>query len=486
MRFLRRSLVGIFLLSVTLALLALAGRTVFDAVDERLNAEPRGFPERERVIAANVIEVVPETIAPVLTVFGELRSQRTLELRSGVTGNVTWVAPDFVDGGTVAAGQTLLRIDPASAQAALDRAGADRQDAVAELRDAERALALANDERAAAEEQAGLRAQALARQQDLATRGVGTAANVEAAELALSSARQAVLSRRQAVAQAEARIDQARTRLARVDISLAEAQRALDDTEIAARFAGSLADVSVIEGGRVTANEQLARLIDPDRLEVQFRVSTSQYARLLDDGGRLRDAPVTVTLDVSGVDIAASGTITREGAAVAAGQTGRVLFATLDAAPGFRPGDFVVVSVEEPPLPFVARLPASALGSDETVLALGEEDRLEPVPVTLLRRQGDDVLIRSGDLPGRLIVAERSPLLGAGIKVRPIRPGAGEMAADAPPAMLRLDPERKARLIAFVEGSRMPDEAKNRILSQLEQDEVPAAMVDRIESRMGS
>lgn len=485
MRFLRRSLVGLFLLSVTLVVLAMAGQTVRGAIEERRNAEGRAFPQRERVLAVNVVAYTPETITPELTIFGELRSQRTLELRAGVGGTVMWVAPEFVEGGTVTAGQPLLRIDEADARATFDRAMADSQDAEAELRDAERGLILAQDELAAADAQSALREQALTRQRDLQTRGVGTAANVEDAELAVSSAWQSVLSRRQALAQAEARVDQARTRQARGNISLAEAQRTLDDTEISARFAGTLSGVTVIDGGRVTPNEQIAQLVDPSQLEVSFRVSTSQYARLLDDEGRLKRAPVAVTLDVSGVDLRASGVITRESAAVAEGQTGRLLFATLQEAPAFRPGDFVTVRVEEPPLQWVARVPATALAADNSVLAIGEEERLEIVYVDLLRRQGDDVLIRSRDLVDRTIVAERSPILGAGIKVRPISPDAAG-AEPEPPAMVTLEPDRKARLVAFVEASRMPAEAKTRILGQLDQAEVPAAMVARLESRMGS
>ena len=52
-------------------------------------------------------------------------------------------------------------------------------------------------------------------------------------------------------------------------------------------------------------------------------------------------APVTVTLDVGG-DLRADGRITRESAAVGEGQTGRLIFARLDAA-GAPPGDFVTV-----------------------------------------------------------------------------------------------------------------------------------------------
>ena len=44
----------------------------------------------------------------------------------------------------------------------------------------------------------------------------------------------------------------------------------------------------------------------------------------------------------------------------------------------------------------------------------------------------------------------------------------------------------RAKIRAFVEANaRMPDEAKARILAQLEQEKVPAQVVRRIEERMG-
>ncbi|SEW38871.1 RND family efflux transporter, MFP subunit [Cognatiyoonia koreensis] len=485
MRFLRRSLLGVFLLSITLALLAFAGNTVRVAVQDRMNAEPRSFPERERVFAVNIVEIEPQTIEPVLTVFGELRSQRSIDLRSAVGGTVLEADPSLIEGGVVTAGQLLMRIDPKTAQASRDRVAADLQDAQAELRDAERGLVLAEDELTAAQAQAELRAQALTRARDLETRGVGTTAAVETAELAESSANAAVLSRRQALAGAEARVDQAATRLARAEIDLAEADRALDETEIFAVFDGTLSDVTVALGGRVTPNERFATLLDPTQLEVAFRVSTSQYARLLSGEGNLIAAPIKVMLDASGIGIEASGVITREGAAVGAGQTGRLIFARLDSAAGFRPGDFVTVSVNEPALDNVALVPATAVAADGTVLVVNDEDRLEVRQTEVKRRQGDDVIIAAAGLVGERIVAERSPLLGAGIGVRPIT-GGESMDEPAAPETVVLDAERRAKLVAFVTDSRMPEEAKTRLIGQLEQDEVPAETIARLESRMGT
>src|SRR6056297_2111059 len=306
MRFLTRSLIGLFLMAATLGLFAFAGATVFEAVQTRMSEEPQSRPARERVFAANVVEVEPRTITPELETFGEVQSRRTLELRASASGAVIWLDERFESGGAVEEGDLLLRIDPRDAQSALDTAEADLAEAEADLAEAERAVELARDELAASEDQAALRERALARQRDLAERGVGTAAAVETAELAASQAGGAVLAARQAVAAAEARVDQTSNALTRAGIARDETARRLTETRITADFAGRLSGVDVVEGGLVSVNERLADLVDADALEVAFRVSTPQYARLLSDAGALISAPVRVTLDTFGANITTS------------------------------------------------------------------------------------------------------------------------------------------------------------------------------------
>ncbi|WP_397543619.1 HlyD family efflux transporter periplasmic adaptor subunit [Roseovarius salis] len=484
MRFLRQSLTGLFLLSLTLGLLGYAGKLVFDAVQERMAEEPRVPDRRERIFAVSVVEARERTIAPVLTAYGEIQSRRTLEIRARTTGTLVELADSFEEGGTVEKGQLLARVDPADAEFALARAKSELTDSKAEKREAQRALELARDELAAAEEQAALRQKAYRRQADLQERGVGTAAAVEQAELAAAQARQAVIARRQALAVAEARVDQAETRLARSEIALDEAERRLADTRIIAEFSGTLSDVTIVQGGRVSANERLGTLVDGNSLEVSFRVSTTQYSRLIDGSGNLLRLPVTARLDALGLDLAAKGVISREGAAVGEGATGRLVFARLFEAPAMKPGDFVTVEVEEPPLDRVVRLPAAALGPDGTVLVLDEDNRLAEQDVTLVRRQGDDILVRGEDLPGARVVAERTPLLGAGIKVRPL--DREETARDVHDNTLELSEDRRARLKAFVqENAGMSEAVKTRLLGELDRPRVPAQVVERLERRMG-
>lgn len=484
MRFLRQSLTGLFLLSLTLGLLVYAGQIIFSAVQERMADEPRMPERRERVFAVNVVDAREQTVTPVLTAYGEIQSRRTLEIRAKTTGTLVTLADNFEEGGVVEEGQLLAQVDPADAEFALNRAESELTDAKAEKNEAVRALELAQDELAAAEEQATLQEKAYQRQVDLEDRGVGTSAAVETAELAAAQARQAVIARRQALAVAEARIDQAETGLARARIAFDEAERRLEDTRIVAGFSGTLSDVSVVEGGLVSANEQLGTLVDGNALEVSFRVSTPQYGRLLNDSGDLLKAPVSALLSVYGLDLEAKGVISREGAAVGEGSTGRLLFARLYEAPAMKPGDFVTVRIEEPPLEQVVRLPASALGPDGNVLVLDEENRLETLPVTVMRRQGDDILVRGDALPDARVVVERTPLLGEGIKVRPLNPGAEAEAED--PGTLELTAARRERLMEFVQASGdMSAAVKRRLLGQLEQARVPARVVERLERRMG-
>lgn len=484
MRFLRQGFMGLFLLAVTVALLVSAVQVFTSALSERANRETRPPQQRERVFTVNVQLAAPSVVTPRLQAFGEIQSQRSLDIRAPSGGTIVTLSDAFRDGGRVRKGQLLAQLDTADAEDELARVESDLGSARSEVIEAQRGLELAREEWSAATAQIDLRERALARQRDLESRGVGTSAAIETAELNLSNARQQELARRQAVAQSEALVSRSTSVVERTEIAQVEAARNLAERQIISEFDGTLAEVAVVEGGVVSANERLARLIDPNALEVSFRVSTSQYARLLNQEGDLRGAEVAVQLDVSGFQLQASGQISRDSAAVGEGLTGRLIFANLNEARGLKPGDFVSVAVEEEPLRNVVELPSSALDAQGRVLVVGEGERLEAVPVQLLRRQGDQVLVAGQAIAGRSVVTQLTPLLGAGIRVKPV----GESVPEEPaaPAMVELTDERRAKLLAFVEGNqRMPADRKQRILDQLAQPLVPTQVVDRLEQRMG-
>lgn len=487
MRFLTRSLIAVFLAALALGLLAYAAGMVRDTLEARAAREAMPRLARERVFAARLVTLEPGPVAPVLSAFGEVVSRRTLELRAPVAGTVLALAEGFEEGAEVRAGAVLVRLDPADALAARDLARTDLAAGEDEAREAARALELARLDRTESEAQQDLRRRAFERQQELGSRGIGAASAAEEAELAFAAARAALISRQQAEAAAEARVANAATALARQRIALAEAERALAETEITARFDGVLGATSAVAGSHVGLNEVLASVIDPQALEVAFRLSTVQYLRLIDAEGALVPAAVEIALDLGAGEVVSPGVLSRVAPSVGAGQSGRLVYARLDAPRGFRPGDFVTVRVTEPVLEGVSVLPAAAVDAQGGVLVLGADDRLEEGRVEIVRRQGGAVIVRSGALAGREIVALRSPLLGAGIRVRPQRDTESAGAPDAPaapagPAMVALDPERRAALIARIEASsRMPEAMRTRILAQLAEETVPAALLERLE-----
>ena len=326
MRFFRKGLVGLFLLTLSIGILAYAGYTVSSAVKDRISKKPRIPQKKERVFTVNVVSSAPETIVPFLSAFGEIQSRRSLDLRMATSGQVIKLSENFVEGGQVKSGEILVQLSKADALSALQKAETDLIDAKTEVLEAERAIDLVKDELKSANDQADLRTQALTRQIDLKNRGVGTAAAVEVAELAASSANQAILAKRSSFDRAKARQAQAQTRLARVQLAVSDAKRFLKETTLIAEFDGVLSDITLVKGGLVSPNERLGRLIDPMALEVAFRISTEQYARLLNDNGDLFKGKAELSM---GANFTADAELSRDSGSVAAGQSGRLVFAKI-------------------------------------------------------------------------------------------------------------------------------------------------------------
>ena len=492
MKFLSRSLSGLFLFALTLGILLLAGGQIFTAMRDAQNESVAGRTPKERMFSVNVDTLESVTAKPVITSYGTVESWRSLELRTSVAGTLVELAPEFRDGGVVTAGQVLFQIDPSKLETAAALAEIDLAEAKAEVADASAALLLTQSEINAAEAQLELRTQGLVRQQDLQARGVSTDPEVEAAILAQSAAETSLVGREQAYAQAVTRASRSEITLDRKEIALVEARRIMAEATVTASFDGVMSDVTAVLGRLVSSNEKLGTLIDPAALEASFRVSNTQFARLLDDDGQLRTSKVHLILVHGSTRVEVDGKIERAGAEVGDGQIGRLLYARLLSADAsvLRPGDFLTVEIPEPPLENVAIIPASAATADGRILLLGEGDRLEEVTVKILRRQGDEIIV-SGAPFDRMYVIERSSQIGAGIQVKPLEPVSAEdaaAAAAAPPAepeMIALDDERRAKLIAFIEANEnMAADSKARVLGELAAPEVSLELVERFEAKM--
>ncbi|PTV96457.1 biotin/lipoyl-binding protein [Rhodobacter aestuarii] len=488
MKSINRAAFGVAIWGISLALLLVAGNMIYSAATGP-RITPPGKTPRERAYSVTVAPLVAQEVTPIITAYGLVESGRSLELRSAVAGTVVELSPNFRDGGAVAAGELLFRIDPARLESAVALAANDLREAEAELAEAGSALELARMEAAVAQEQRDIRAEAATRQKGLADRGVSTAADLEAAKLAKAAAEQTWVNRLQIVAGDEARLAQAKITLDRRKIALADAERALRDATVSAPFAGQVTEVAAVEGRLVSANEKLASLLDPAALEVAFRVTNTQFSRLLNGQGNLRKAEVTIRAQSGQQSSTWQATLERAGAETGTGQVGRLVYARLvEPDPTqIRPGDFVSVEVAEKPLSNVAMIPAAAASADGRILLLGEGNRLEEVQAKLLRQQGDRLIV--GEVPfGRSYVERRALQLGAGIQVTPVGPPPAPGAAPAPAPeaeTVTLNPERRAKIIAFIEASAtMKPEMREKFLEELSREAVPRATVEKFEAKM--
>jgi RND family efflux transporter MFP subunit len=376
-------------------------------------------PPRERVWVVEAARVAFADVRPELSLFGEVVAAREVALRALVAGPVQAVSERFVDGGTVAAGEVLVTIDPfdfeqdvAERRAELDEARARLAEMTAGL-GGERAM-LEEDRR-----QLELTRRDVERRESLLGSAVSEK-GLDEARLSLSRAEAQRLLREQAIATMEARIDQQHAVIARTQAALARARRGLADATLKAPFDGYLADIAAQPGEQLGRGERVARLIDSSRLEVRCHLSDAQFGRAfagLDAEERVARVRWRIGDEVREFD-AVIDRIDSEIDPTTGGMTafarivdhGKAAFASL------RPGAFVEVVVPDRLYRQVARLPATALHGDDTVYAV-VEGRLEPRAVELLRRYGETVLVVGEIAEGEEVATTRFTEIGPGVRV---------------------------------------------------------------------
>jgi membrane fusion protein, multidrug efflux system len=489
---LRRALIGLTLMAITLALL---GAGVWRLMDAREGADSRKrSPTSERVHTVNVETFEAVDATAYLIVYGEIRSWRTLELRAPAAGRLIEMDEQARDGANVSASQLLFVIDPADPQARQNDAKAGVTEATTEVAEAGEAVLAAEQELQAAARQLALRRQSLKRQSGLLAKGYATKADIEAAQLSLASADQSVLNRSQMVITARKRVERASAKLERAQNTLNDAIREVGETRVRTPFAGLLTGVDATLGRLVGVNEKLADVIDPTALEAVFRVSNRQFARLVDARGKVVKLRLRVGLRLGEKTVFVPGVLDRVDAVVGAGQSGRLMFARLQTSNDtvLRPGDFVTVEIEEVPLQGVADVPATAVSEDGRVLVLADDGRLREARAVIARRQGERIFLR--DVPfGTRYVTERLPQLGAGVRVRASaelatatsKGDAGSVRSAPSTEDIALEPGRRERLVkAVTAAKRMPAERRARMLEMLARERVPKRLVERIEQRL--
>ena len=335
------------------------------------------------VVSVVVADPRPESL-PVYTQ-GTVEARRSIRLIAEVAGKVDRTADNFVEGDFFARGDTLLHIEQADYEFAIARARS--QVAAAEQRVAEE-------------------------------RGRNRQAQREWRELGTDEAN-ALFLRKPQLKAAEAALEAAKA-------DLAAAELALSRTQIRAPFDGRIAERKVELGQYVAPGTEVAQIYATDVVDVALPLNDSQMAALnlpLYAGDALAQ-PVTLSARFGGGDWQWSATIRRVDAVV--DRQARVVNVIAEVRQPFQPnpmgrppltpGMFVKAEIPTPPRSAIVKLPAAALRSDDSVLVVNDQQRLERQVVNVIRRSEQWAWVDGLD-KGAVIIREQSGLLVAGLKV---------------------------------------------------------------------
>ena len=492
MNFLLRSFLGLIILSITLGFLIFGSFVLIEALKKRSEKSDNRRFQKERVFAVNVETLNKQIASPKILSYGEIYSKRMLEIRPLVSGRLDYVSEKFVEGGYVKSGDILFRLNQKDYLNELEIAEIDLEDTKAQLSEAISKLDYANLEFEVSESQLNLRKNALDRQTQLAESGLITSSQLENTQLAYSSSKQQFLNKQNLVKSSKNAIDKLKIQLKRRSISIDKAKRNLDETEIKAPFDGIIASVNILPGSVINKNEKLGTLLDPNSLEVMFNLSANEFARVIDKDGKLLNLDITAYLKLSNNDIPFSGKIERINPEIMNIGSGRKLFASINLGENktLRPGDFVVLEIKEPSLKNITVLPSSAVTIDGKIFILEEDNRLKEIEVTILRRQGNEVIV-SGAPTDKEYVMQRSPQLGNGLKIKPLRKKDREISNSVNLSknneLVIISPEKQKKLINILDKlDRMPKSVKDRLYEEINSGKIKAKTLRRLEKNMGN
>ncbi len=367
-------------------------------------------PERAEIVprpaAVFVTEAESAEIQLVVRTQGEVKPFIEIDLVSQVSGRITYVNPDFVNGGFFEAGETLVQLEDADYRLAVTRASAlvaqRRQQLIREEAEAELAL----------EEWEAL--------------GDG-----EASALTLR----------------EPQMAEAQAQLAAAEASLAEARLNLSRTRISAPFDGRVRMKNADLGQFVGPGARLGQVFATDRVEISLPLTNVELATLnmplaFQATERNPGPAVELSASLAGNLHTWEGRVVRTDSAIDP-QT-RTMSAIVEVADPYGAaaqaagaplavGLFVNANIEGREIDYAYALPRSALRGSSEVYVAERDGTLSIRQVTVADSSSERVVVTSGVTAGDRVVV--SPLRGAanGMLIRALGP-------DGEP----LDPEPEA------------------------------------------
>ncbi|MCB1458344.1 MAG: efflux RND transporter periplasmic adaptor subunit [Nitratireductor sp.] len=372
------------------------------------------------VYTVDTVTVERADYRPVYTVYGEVVSGRSVDLRSLAAGEVIEISPSLKAGAAVSKGEALVRIDPFGYEGALREAKANLAETEARIAEMNVRIRIEESRLESSEQQLELARRDLERIRELKGRGAATDKQLEDRELVASQRQAAVDQTRIGIAAEKAKLAQQEAALQRLQWKVDQAERNLKDTVLIAPFDGIIRSASVETGKMINANDIAVALYERGNMEVRFTLTDDRFARLQSEPGGFAGRMVEVIHSAGSQTQSVPARMDRLGADIASNRGGVEIYAAIDAATlpaALRPGAFVAIQVPDRSFANHVRLPSQALFGTDTVYVV-VDGKLQARKVAVAAFDGNAVIV-DGDLaPGEEVLATHIAEISEGLKVR--------------------------------------------------------------------
>ncbi|WP_420617434.1 efflux RND transporter periplasmic adaptor subunit [Candidatus Palauibacter sp.] len=360
-------------------------------------------------------EVEPPRVIPTVSTVPARVTQGAIKVRGGGTvrpsaevtiapqvgGRVIWTAPALVSGGRFLENESLLRVDPADYENAVEAAEADVAQREVALLEAEENARLALDE----------------------WRRLAERENLD------PTPPNALVTRQPQLDAAAAALRSARARLE-------DARLALERTWIRAPFNGIVREETVDLGQFVAAGQTVGRLYATDAVEIVVPLSDNEAAlieRLW--SARAGDAatriPVEIVSEYGGTEYAWSGYVDRAEAAL--DEQTRTVDVVVTVPEPFTPpeddagrpplliGSYATVDIEGTSFEEYAVVPAAAVRDGDVLWTVADDTLLVMTPVEPVQEVDDEAVVLGPIPDGTPVIVSMLLFVTDGMTVRPIQ-----------------------------------------------------------------
>ena len=384
----KRSLSILIRVVICVILLAggIAGATYFK------NAAPKAKkrPPKKMIPLVQVMEVNPGSHKIIVPVMGSVVPARQMTLKSRVSGEITWIHPEFAAGGVFKAKREILRIDQADYKLDIIQ----KESLVAEARYSLK-LELGHQDVAK-------------REWELLNEGKDS--KELDAELALR----------------KPHLEKARANLKAAEANLKQAKVNLSRTSIKIPFNFIVRSKNVELGSQVTAQDQLAELVDTEEYWVEVSIPVDRL-KWISIPKNSHDMASTARVYYRENSVREGSVVRLKSELESEGRMARILISIKDPLglkeqnrkkPQMLIGEYVRVEIDGDELENVYSIPRTALRDDTHVWVLGKNDSLHIQKVEKLWRDAQVVIIRKGLTPGEQIITSDLPAPVEGMPIR--------------------------------------------------------------------